>query len=110
MNETLQSIPLKPPTRTITQEINGYVKEVEQDCQDCGGSGYDSSSLDPFGDICKSCMGSGKETVIRNYLAEALRIAANPESTRPVEREHLVAIVKYTRDAISALTALPEVA
>lgn len=109
MNQ-VQTTPTKPPGRAITLDINRYVKEVEQECQDCGGSGYDSSSIDPFGDICKSCMGSGKETVIRNFLAEALRIAANPESTRPVEREHLVAIVKYTREAVSALAALPEVA
>ena len=107
---SIEAISAKPPARATTIDINGYVKEVEQECQDCGGSGYDSSSLDPFGDICKSCMGSGKETVVRNYLAEALRIAADPESTRPVEREHLVAIVKYTREAVSALAALPEVA
>jgi hypothetical protein len=95
MKETPQGIPPKALAQPTKPYINGYVKEVEQECQDCGGSGCDSSSLDPFGDICKSCMGSGKETVIRNYLAEALRIAGNPGCLVPVERTHLVAIVQY---------------
>ena len=66
-------------------------------------------SLDPWdGGVCSRCAGSGQEMVTRNYLAEALRIAGNPECTVPVERAHLVAIVQYCRQVVSAVVCYPK--
>jgi hypothetical protein len=62
-----------------------YVVEVEEECGECGGSGYDCGSLraiDPG-----ECFGSGKWMIVHNCLAEALRIAA--DSAMLAKREHL---------------------
>lgn len=59
---------------------------------------------------CSTCNGSGKETILRNYLAEAFRIAADPEANLQFERAHLVALTVYARQTVSALLSLPEVA
>jgi len=85
--------PLRPP----------YILEVEANCEECGGSGVDPGSLDPWGpEPCPVCRGAKTQRIVRNYLAEALRIAGNPECTMPVERAHLVAIVQYCRQVVSA--------
>ena len=101
-------------TRSSVRQISGivvpFVIEQEIPCEDCGGTGRDIGALDPWdGEVCSHCAGSGREMVIRNYLAEAFQIAANPESTRPVERAHLVAIVQYCRQSVSAVIGLPEI-
>ena len=96
--------------RDISQTAAPFVIEQEIPCEDCGGTGRDIGVLDPWdGGVCPRCAGSGQETVIRNYLAEAFRIAANPEMPRPVERVHLVAIIQYCRQVVSAVAGLPEV-
>ncbi len=102
---------IKPSSvRDISQTAAPFVIEQEIPCEDCGGTGRDIGGLDPWdGGACPRCAGSGRETVIRNYLAEGFQIVANPENTRPVERAHLVAIVQYCRQVVSAVAGLPEV-
>jgi hypothetical protein len=88
-----------------------YVLEIEVNCEECGGSGFDPGSIDPWGpEPCPACQGAKTQRITRNYLAEAFQIAANPVSTRPVERQHLVAVIQHCREAVSALVSLPEVA
>ena len=84
---------------------------VEIACQDCGGKSYDHGSVNPREpEDCPTCHGSGKETILRNYLAEAFRIAADPQTNLQLERDHLVALTAYARQTVSALLSLPEVA
>ena len=91
-------------TRTVQLP---YTVEVEMDCEECGGSGYDPGGIDPWGpEPCPVCHGAKTQTVVRNYLAEAFRIAADPGTTRPVERQHLVAIIQYCRELVSAFASL----
>jgi hypothetical protein len=104
-----------PPARATTvarDPLPPFSEIVEVNCQDCGGRGYDPGSVcshEP--DDCAACAGSGKETVLRNYLAEAFRIAADPNADLRLERAHLVALTAYARQTISALMmSLPEVA
>lgn len=88
-----------------------YIREVEVNCDECGGSGFDPGGIDPWGpEVCPGCHGARTQRIIRNYLAEAFQIAANPENTRPVERQHLIAVIQHCRQAVSALVSLPEVA
>lgn len=88
-----------------------YIVEVEVNCDECGGSGFDSGGLDPWGpEPCPLCHGAKTQRTTRNFLAEAFQIAANLESARPVERQHLVAVIQHCREAVSALVSLPEVA
>ena len=88
-----------------------YVMEVEVNCDQCGGSGFDPGAIDPWGpEPCPTCHGAKTQRITRNYLAEAFQIAANPESTRPVERQHLVAVIQHCREAVSTLVSLPAVA
>ena len=111
-------LPASPPkraskaTETARPETQPpYVHEIEVNCEDCGGSGFDPGGIDPWGpEPCPACRGAKTRRITRNYLAEAFQIAANPESTRPVERQHLVAVIQHCRKAISALVILPEVA
>jgi hypothetical protein len=51
-----------------------------------------------------------KEAILRNYLAEAFRIAANPQANLPVERAHVVALTAYARQTVNALMSVQEVA
>jgi hypothetical protein len=84
---------------------------VEIDCQDCGGRGYDPGSVNPQeAEDCLACQGSGKESIVRNYLAEAFRIAANPQANLQPERAHLVALTAYARQTVNALMSVQEVA
>jgi len=120
MNPTSQQHqPIRKPVAIATSAatndlLAAYSRTVEIDCEDCGGSGRDPGALDAYLEstepVCPSCKGLGVETVTRNFLSEAFAIASNPDSTRPVEREHLVAIVRYAREHVSALFQLPEVA
>src|SRR5579862_4415768 len=72
-------------------ETKAYLVEVEEGCEECGGNGCDWGSLSPIDpEECPACLGSGKQTVVHNYLAEALRIAAG-KSAMLAQREHLVA-------------------
>lgn len=94
----------------ISQKVAPFVVEHEFQCDECGGSGFDPGGIDPWGpEPCPVCRGKGTQRITKNYLAEALRIAANPECLLPVERAHLVAIVQYCRQAVSAVMGLPEV-
>jgi hypothetical protein len=87
-----------------------YATEVEADCEGCGGSGFDPGGIDPWGpEPCPACQGAKTQRIIRNYLAEAFRIVGNPECRVPTERAHLVAIVHFCRQAVSAVVSLPEV-
>lgn len=88
-----------------------YIVEVEINCEECGGSGFDPGGVDPWGpEVCPRCHGGKKQTITRNYLAEAFQIAANPESIRQIEREHLAAVIHHCRETVRALMSLPEVA
>jgi len=88
-----------------------YVMAIEINCEECGGSGFDPGGIDPWGpEVCPKCRGAKTQIITRNYLAEAFQIAANPDSTRPIERQHLVAVIQHCREAVSALVSLPEVA
>jgi hypothetical protein len=82
----------------------------ELDCQECGGTGFDPGSLDPFGYLCPRCHGAKKELVRRDYLAEAFQICAQRDPQQRVERAHLIAIVEHCRAMVSAAVSLPEVA
>lgn len=97
-------------TNTVRLEtLAPYMIELELLCDDCGGSGFDPRGIDPWGpEPCTACQGAGTKRITKNYLAEALRIAGNPECQVPVERAHLVAIVHYCRQAVSAVVSLPE--
>jgi hypothetical protein len=115
MNPQHQSTPRKPVATAATLgSIAQYAKTMEIQCEDCEGSGRDRGLLDNFLNgsepVCPTCQGRGTEIVDRNYLSEALAIAANPDSTRTVERAHLVAIVNFARAHVSALFQLAEVA
>jgi len=97
------------PARAATQ--SPYIAEIEMNCEECGGSGFDPGGVDPWGpEECPACHGERTQRITRNYLAEAFQIAANPDSIRPVERHHLIAVIQHCRQAVSALVSLPEVA
>ena len=86
-----------------------YILEVEVNCEECGGSGFDPGGLDPWGpEPCAACHGAKTQRIARNFLAEAFQIVTNLDSARTVERQHLVAIIHHCRELISALVALPE--
>lgn len=70
-------------------------------CQDCGGNGIERGGLTREGEVCRSCKGTKEETILRNYLAESLRIAAG-QLEAPVTKRHLAAIVAYARDVVTA--------
>jgi hypothetical protein len=104
-------IPPGPVTELLPGALPPFTDLVEIDCQDCGGKGFDPGSVNPHEpEDCLACHGSGKETILRNYLAEAFRIAADPETKLQLERAHLVALTAYARQTVSALLSLPEVA
>ena len=85
------------------------IMEVEVDCEECGGSGFDPGGVDPWGpEPCSVCHGTKTQRIIRNYLGEALRIVGNTECTLPVERAHLVAIVQYCRQVVDAAMCRPK--
>jgi len=104
--------PLPAPARTVLAVARPpYIIEVEVNCDDCGGSGFDSGGLDPWGpEFCPVCHGTKTQRITRNYLAEAFQIAANQEGGRLIERQHLVAVIQHCRETVSALVILPEVA
>jgi len=113
-----KGLPLRKPamqTNTPTPlapapGVEQFIRTVEQACEDCGGSGRNEGSPDPWDTSdCSKCGGSGSEIVSRNYLAEALAIAQNPESARVIEREHLVVIIQYARQFVSTAMSLPAV-
>jgi hypothetical protein len=103
-----------PPTsaKTIGSDpLPPFSDLVETDCQDCGGKGFDPGALNAVeAEECTWCHGSGRESILRNYLAEAFRIAAKPDTNLEIERAHLVALIAYARQTVSALLNLPEVA
>ena len=86
-----------------------HLVEVAEECEECGGSGYDCGSLSPIEpEDCPVCQGSGKQIVIHNYLAEALRIAAG-NSAMLTKREHLQAVIQHCRSLVGALMAIAEI-
>lgn len=103
-----------PPARATTvapEPLPPFSDLVEIDCQGCGGRGYDPGSVNPQeAENCPSCHGSGKETILRNYLAEAFRIAANPQANLQLDRAHLVALIAYARQTVNALMSIQEIA
>jgi hypothetical protein len=85
-----------------------YIVEGEVDGDECGGSGFDPGGIDPWGpEPCPACHGWGTQRVTKNYLAEAFRIVGNPKCIMPAERAHLVAIVQYCRQVVSAAVSSP---
>jgi len=114
---TPSPLPRKPMTTISTRPllpqpgIEQFIRAVEEDCKDCAGTGRDIGAIDPWdGSECSNCRGTGREIVMRNYLSEAFAIASNPHSTRVIEREHLVVVIQYARQFVSAAISLPEVA
>jgi hypothetical protein len=108
--EKIQPLPA-PVSTSLGVARPPYITEVEVNCDDCGGSGFDSGGLDPWGpEVCPVCHGAKTQRITRNYLAEAFQIAANQESERSIERQHLVAVIQHCRETVSALVVLPEVA
>src|SRR5579862_4597073 len=90
-------------------ETKACLVEVEEECEECGGNGYDWGSLSPIDpEECPACLGSGKQTVMRNYLAEALRIAAG-KSARLAQREHLVAVIQHCRGLVGAVMGIADI-
>jgi hypothetical protein len=106
----MQSVPA--PVRTVLAITKPpYITEVEVNCDECVGSGFDPGGLDPWGpELCPVCQGAKTQRITRNFLAEAFQIAANQESTRSIERQHLIAMIQHCRETVSALMVLPEVA
>jgi hypothetical protein len=97
------------PDNSLAQSLPPYIVEVEVSCEECGGSGFDPGGVDPWGpEPCAVCCGAKTQRITRNLLAEAFQIASNPESQRPVERQHLVVIIQHCRELVSALVVLPE--
>ncbi len=79
--------------------------KVQEKCEECGGNGYDCGSLGPIEpEECPACHGSGKQIVVRNYLAEALRIAAG-KSSMLAQREHLQAVIQHRHSLVGAVMA-----
>jgi|HubBroStandDraft_5_1064220.scaffolds.fasta_scaffold229315_2 DnaJ-class molecular chaperone len=86
-----------------------HLVEVEEKCEECGGSGYDCGSLSPIEpEDCPVCQGSGKQIVTHNYLAEALRIAAG-NSAMHTQREHLVAVIQHCRGLVGAVIGIADI-
>jgi hypothetical protein len=86
-----------------------YVVEVEEDCDECGGSGYDCGSLSPIDpEECPACYGSRKQVTVHNYLAEALRIAAG-QSKMLARREHLQAVIQHCRSLVGAVMVIADI-
>jgi hypothetical protein len=86
-----------------------YEVEVEEKCEECGGSGYDCGSLSPIEpEDCPVCHGSGEQMIVHNYLAEALRIAAG-NSAMLVQHEHLQAVIQHCRGLVGALMAMADI-
>jgi hypothetical protein len=104
--------PVARASHTVRPDLLArYIIEVDVACEECGGSGFDPGGLDPWGpEPCPLCAGTKTQKIMRNYLTEAFRIAANPDSACPVERRHLTAVIQHCREAVSALVSLPEVA
>jgi hypothetical protein len=50
-------------------ETHVQEEPLEISCQNCGGNGLDSSSWDPFGEICSHCHGSGHESVTESPVS-----------------------------------------
>ena len=100
-----------PLPQPVQAELALYAVESEQACEDCAGTGRDWGTVgENAPEECSHCRGTGKETVTRNFLAEAFRIAADPGCTAELKREHLVAIINHARQAVSAFANLPEAA
>jgi DnaJ-class molecular chaperone len=94
-----RSSEMKPP----------YLVEIEEECEECGGSGYDCGSLSPIDpDECPACYGSGKQRIMHNYLAEALRIASG-KSAILAQREHLLAVIQHCRSLVGALMSVADI-
>jgi hypothetical protein len=89
------------------EECPPFTIEVTMDCEDCGGTGRDQHSLEFEYCPAAGCI-DGKVKVMRQYLAEAFRIAAG--EAIPVEKGHLVALTVYARQTVSALMAAKEAA
>lgn len=87
------------------EECPPYTVEVETVCEDCDGTGRDRYSSNPFEFEPCDAQGcnDGKVKVMRQYLAEAFRIAAGEQIT--VEAGHLTALTAYARATVSALMA-----
>ena len=110
--QVLKPIPPEGARSIAPEALPPFSDLVEINCQDCGGSGHDAGGINPQEmEDCCACQGSGKEIVLRNYLAEAFRLAADRETKVQLERAHLVALTAYARQTVSALLmSQPEVA
>ena len=87
------------------EECPPYTVETTVECEDCSGTGTNLYNSNPF--EWEPCEGhgciDGKVKVMRQYLAEAFRIAAGEKIT--VEAGHLTALTAYARATVSALMA-----
>ena len=91
---------------TVPETKPPFVVRVQEKCEECAGCGYDCGSLsDP--EECPVCHGGGKQIVVRNYLAEALRITAW-KSSMPAQYEHLEAVIQHCRGLVGALMCIAD--
>jgi hypothetical protein len=104
--QSTQPTPLPPPTGTEM-----FIRSCDTECEDCYGTGRDFYHPGHPQDAsdCAACGGIGRRIVTRNYLSESFAIAANPESTRTIEREHLICLIQYARMFVSAAISMPDV-
>ena len=97
--------PLSEDEEAVLSELvqfSPFVAEIEQDCEECGGSGVDPGGLNAFEpEDCPVCHGTKRQTVTRNYLSEAFAITSG-QSDRPIERQHLTALDAYSRQVLNA--------
>ena len=96
-------------TDNITgQKRNPNAVLVTEECTCCDGNGRDWTSEYDY-ELCEACEGKGKVTTERDYLAEAFRIAQD-RWYKPIQKEHVTAVIKHCRSMVGALMELPEVA
>ncbi len=78
-------------------------------CPLCEGNGYvpTGAPFDPGEpERCADCNGQG--TIRRNFLSEALLIANGRLSVQP-EKDHIIAIVEFSREFVSTALQFPSV-
>jgi hypothetical protein len=62
-------------TSALAERQPPYIIEVEADCDECGGSGFDPGGVDPWGpEPCPACHGARKKRITRNFNGDMVKI------------------------------------